>query len=113
MVEFALVVPLVLVVLLAVVEVALVARTQIEVVQAAREGAREAATTPDPARAVTAVREALGPDLGGRARITVRRPEAVGARAEVVVSVRHHVAAVLFGGFAVDLRSRASMRVER
>jgi Flp pilus assembly protein TadG len=39
-VEFALVLPLVLVVLLAAVEVAGVARAQLEVSQAAREGAR-------------------------------------------------------------------------
>lgn len=112
-VEFALVVPLVLVVLLAVVEVAVVARTQLEVVQAAREGAREAATTPDPARAVAAVREALGPELGARARVLVRRPEPVGAMAEVGVRVPHRVAAPLFGGFTVELAARASMRIER
>jgi len=50
-VEFALVLPLVLVVLLGAVEVAVVARTQLEVSQAAREGAREAAparTRPPP-----------------------------------------------------------------
>ncbi|MBM3696432.1 MAG: pilus assembly protein, partial [Actinobacteria bacterium] len=47
MVEFALVLPLVLVVLLGAVEVAVLARAQLEVSQAAREGAREAATVPD------------------------------------------------------------------
>ena len=41
-VEFALVVPLVLALILCLVEVALVARTQLEVVNAAREGARRA-----------------------------------------------------------------------
>ena len=42
-VEFALVLPLVLVVLLGIVEVAVVARSEIQLVHAAREGAREAA----------------------------------------------------------------------
>jgi len=47
-VEFVLVLPVVLALLLATVEVAVAARVQLEVTQAARQGAREAATTPDP-----------------------------------------------------------------
>ena len=58
-VEFAFVVPLVLVVLLGAVEVTLVARAQLEVSHAAREGAREAAASPDPSRAVATVRAVL------------------------------------------------------
>jgi Flp pilus assembly protein TadG len=69
-IEFALVVPMVLLVLLAAVEVAVVARAQLEVVHAAREGAREAAASPDPAQAVAAVRAALGP-AAASARISV------------------------------------------
>ena len=56
--EFAIVLPLVLVVLLASVELVAVARIQLEVTQAAREGARQAATNVDPATAVEAVRAA-------------------------------------------------------
>lgn len=112
-VEFALVLPLVLVTLLAAVEVAVVARSQLEVVQAAREGAREAATNPDPAEAVGVVRATLGPGLAGDARVAVRRADRVGGRAEVSVTVPHTVAAPLFGGFDVTLRARAVMRVER
>lgn len=111
-VEFALVLPLVLLVLLAVVEVALVARTQIEVVNAAREGARQAATSPDPARAVAAVRRALG-SRGGEARVGVRRPDAVGSSAEVTVDLPYRFAAPVVGGFTVVLHGRATMRVER
>lgn len=111
-VELALVVPVVLVVLLAVIEVAVVARTQLEVVAAAREGAREAAATPDPARAVMAVRAALGP-AATRARITVRRPHVVGAAAEVEVRLPHRLAGAVLGGMTVELRGRAVMRVER
>ena len=59
--EFAIVLPLVLVVLLTSVELVSVARMQLEVTQAAREGARQAATNVDPATAVTAVRSALPP----------------------------------------------------
>jgi Flp pilus assembly protein TadG len=111
-VEFALVLPLVLVVLLGAVEVAVLARAQLEVSQAAREGAREAAATPDPAAAVAAVRRFLG-DSGAEARVSVSRDHVVGGRAEVVVRVPHRVAAPLFGGFTVHLEGRCTMRVER
>ena len=112
-VEFALVVPLVLLVLLAAVEVAVVARTQLEVTQAAREGAREAAASVDPAQAVSVVRRFLGDDLGSRARITVSRDHRVGGRAEVTVTVRHRLAGGLVAGLTVELSSKSSMRVER
>lgn len=110
--EFALVLPLVLVVLLGAVEVAVVARAQLEVSQAAREGAREAAATPDPAAAVAAVQRFLG-DSGAGARVSISRDHVVGGRAEVVVRVPHRVAAPLFGGFTVHLEGRCTMRVER
>lgn len=108
----ALVLPLVLLVILALVEVALVARTQIELVNAAREGAREAAVSPDPGRAVEVTRQALG-DLGGRARIGVERAHVVGGRARVTIAVRHRMAVALFGGIALELRAASTMRVER
>ena len=111
-VEFALVVPLELVLVVCLVEVALVARTQLEVVNSAREGAREAAASPDPADAVRAARAVLG-GSGGSARISVRRPDVVGERAEVKVMLPYRVAAPLFGGLAVEIVARASMRVER
>jgi len=111
-VEFALVLPLVLIVLLAVVEVAVVARTQLEVTQAAREGARQAATHPSTERVVEAVRRSLGPG-GAAARVSVRRDAHVGGVAEVVVHLPHRLAAPLLGGFEVSLIGRATMRVER
>lgn len=111
-IEFALVLPVVIFVLFAVVEVAVVARTQLELTNAAREGAREAATVVDPASAVAAVRSSLG-SLGPRVVVSVRRPHVVGRRAEVTVRLRHRLAAPLFGGVPIELRSRAAMRVER
>lgn len=111
-VEFALVVPLVLALVLVVVEIAVVARTQLEVVNAAREGAREAAASPDPKRAVEAAKASLGP-IGADARISVRRPHVVGRLAEVEVVLPFRVASVVFGGLSVDVTGRASMRVER
>ena len=111
-VEFALVVPLVLALLLAVVEVAVVGRAQLELIGAAREGAREAATNPDPASAVRATRGALGGG-GAAAVVSVRRPHVVGGRAEVSVRLPYRVAAPFLGGFTVELSARAAMRVER
>ena len=73
-VEFALVVPLVLLVLLGAVEVAVAARTQLEVSGAAREGAREAATSVDPERAIAAVRRSLGGQAGARAKFVANAP---------------------------------------
>jgi Flp pilus assembly protein TadG len=112
-VEFALVLPLVLVVLVAAVEVAVVARAQLEVSQAAREGAREAAASPDPELAVEAVRRFLGDAAGRQARISVKREHRVGGVAEVLVTVPYRVAAPLFGGLTVYLEGRCVMRVER
>ncbi|MGH8875041.1 MAG: TadE/TadG family type IV pilus assembly protein [Acidimicrobiia bacterium] len=112
-VEFALVLPVVLLVLVAVSEVVVVARTQIELQAAAREGARVAATTPDPGRAVEATSVALGEPLAATARVTVTRSSVVGGRAVVEVSVRHHLARAVLGGIPLTLTSRAVMRVER
>lgn len=111
-VEFALVIPLVLVLLLGIVEVAVIARTELQLVHATREGAREAAASPDSARASSAVRVALG-SLAPQARIAVRRPDTVGQPATVSVSLPYRVAAPIFGGFSVTLTSKATMRVER
>lgn len=112
-VEFALVLPVVLLVLLAAVEVVVVARTHLELVGAAREGARVAATAPDPARAVAAVQAALGEPLGGRARVSVTRPGVVGSPAVVVVTVPHRLASYLLGGMTLEISARAVMRVEQ
>ena len=109
-VEFALVLPVVLVVMLGVVEVAVVARAQLEVSQAAREGVREAATNPDTEAAVGVVHGFLKTD---RARVAVSREHRVGGRAEVTVRLRHTVAAPLLGGFDIILVGRSTMRVER
>lgn len=112
-VELALVIPALLLVIAALGEVALVARTQIEVIGAAREGARMAATSPDTELAVQRVRSALGPRLAPDAVITVSRPSVVGAEAAVQVTVVHRVAAAVLGGTTVRVSGRAVMRVER
>lgn len=111
-VEFALVIPLVLVVLVATAELAVVGRTQLELVNAAREGARTAATVADPAQAAAAARRAMG-DGGADVRVHVTRPHVVGAETTVTVAKAHRVGLPLLGGFTVELSARAVMRVER
>jgi Flp pilus assembly protein TadG len=111
-VEFALVVPLLLVVILAIAELAVVARTEIQLVHASREGARQAATSPDTRQAASAARRALGA-LGPRARVSVTRPVDVGEPAMVRIRLTHRVAAPIFGGFDVTLGAATTMRTER
>lgn len=112
-IEFFLVVPLLIVVLAAGVQVISAARARIELVGAVREGARVAATTPDPARAVEAVRSAMPPEDRDRVRITVSRPGVVGRPARVSASMRHELPVPWIGGWGVDLSASASMLVER
>lgn len=111
-VELALTLPLVLILAVGVVEVAIVARSEIQLIHAVREGARQAATSPDTAGAAAAVRRSLGA-AGSRARVRVSRPDQIGMPATVSASLRHRVAGPVFGGFDVDLTARASMRTER
>ena len=103
--------PLVFLLMVGLIEVAVLARTSLHVAAASREGARVAAAVPDPARAIEAVQTALGDDLAGRARITVRRPSVVGEPARVTVVLTHTVLPAI-GGFRVPLQSSTSMRVE-
>ena len=112
-VEAALLIPLILVVALACFEVVAVVSVRLEMVAAAREGARVAATVPAPERAVEAVRETLGGDLGDRARVTVRRSAVVGSPAVVAVAVVQPLRTPLLSAIRVPIRVEATMRVER
>jgi len=112
-VEFVLVLPLIVLVLVACLEVAALARARVVVVAAAREGARVAATHPDPADAVEAVRAALGEPMGETARVAVTRPHVVGRPATVEVVVRQSLTAPFLDAFTVKLSGRSMMRVER
>lgn len=106
-------IPTLLLVLLAVLEVVVVARVQLELVAAAREGVRVAATTPDPEMAVEAATSALAPALAGKARVSVIRPAAVGQLAQVTVSIRHQLTTPILRSISVELHGRGVMRVER
>jgi Flp pilus assembly protein TadG len=112
-VEFFLILPLVVLVLMGGLQVVVIAQTRIEMVGAAREGARVAATTPDPSRAVAATQAALDPRIRDGARISVTRPSVVGQPARVVVSLRHVLGSPFPDSFGVDLSASATMAVER
>ncbi len=111
-VETALVVPVVLLVLLACFELASLALTRIELVAAAREGARVAATVADPSRAVAATRAALGEPLNATATVSVGRPQVSGRQAVVVVAVHRRLRTPLLDSIAVPIVAKAVMVVE-
>ncbi|MCZ6518589.1 MAG: TadE/TadG family type IV pilus assembly protein [Actinobacteria bacterium] len=112
-VEFLLVVPLLIVVLVGGLQVVSLARARIELLGAVRDGARVAATSPDPAKAVEAVQNALAPSVRDRVRISVSRPGVVGAPARVSARLRHRLGAPFPDHFGVDLSASATMLVER
>jgi len=112
-VEFFLVLPMVILVVVASIQLIGVARARIELQGAARDGARVAATTPDPARAVDAVLASLPPAMRQGARVSVERPSRAGAVATVSVSMRHPLGPPFPPSLGVELSARATMRTER
>ncbi|HVE75779.1 MAG TPA: TadE/TadG family type IV pilus assembly protein [Actinomycetota bacterium] len=110
-VEFALILPIVLVLVLGLVQIGLFMRDQLLVASAAREGAREAAVTPDRDRiARVARRAAPGLDLDVDVDRGLRRGDP--ARVRVSASpTRVPLVGQIVGGRR--LRGEATMRVER
>jgi len=109
-VEFALVLPLLIMAMLAVIQVSLLVRDDLAVAHAAREAVREASVDPDPGRVVAAARRTLP-----GANVDVAPRPAVGEPISVEVSYRSVTDVPLVGVLFPDpvLRSRAVMRVER
>lgn len=110
-VEFALVLPFVLLILLGLLQAGVVLRDQLVLAAAAREGAREAAVTADRARIVAAAQRAApgldltvqvsrGADRGGPAVVGVSAPPTALPLVGAVVAGRR-------------LEGSATMRVER
>ncbi len=112
-VELFLVLPIVILVLVAGLQVVTLARARIELLGAVREGARIAATTPDPARAVEAVQAALSPAMREVTRISVSRPSVAGRPATVSAISRYQLGPPFPDDLGVDIKARASMLVER
>jgi Flp pilus assembly protein TadG len=108
-VELALGLPLVFLALMAVVQVVLVARDQIAVLHAAREGARAAAVG-DAGAGAAAARAAVGLDAS---RASISASEA-GDRVTVVVRYRSPTDVPLIGVFLGDITvtGAATMQVE-
>lgn len=114
-VEFALVLPIVFLVLLALVQVGAIARDRLLLAQAARAGAREAAVQ-DSDEAVTQAVTSGGPGLDpARLRVQVIRTGARGSPVTVSVEYAVPVAGVLAGWLfpaSVNLRAAATARQE-
>jgi TadE-like protein len=113
-VELALVLPLVVGLLLAIVQAGVLARDQILVTHAAREAVRAAAVDDDPAAARRAAEQA-GPLVADRLDTDVVQRGEVGERVRVVVRYRAPTRIPLVGAFIDDvvLDGAATMRVER
>ena len=111
--ELFLVIPMVVLVLVAGLQVVTAARSRLELAGAARDGARVAATSPDPRRAVEAALAALPVEVRQRARVSVTRPTLPGQRARVVVTLRHRLGPPFPTGAGFDISASATMVVER
>jgi Flp pilus assembly protein TadG len=114
-VEFALVLPIVLIVLLAVVQVGALARDRLLLAQAARAGAREAAVeSSDEEVEATARRAAVGLDPASLS-VAVTRDDGRGAAVTVTLAYDAGIAAVLAGWLfptSVELTADATTRQE-
>jgi len=109
-VELALVLPLFVLGLMAILQVGLVVRDHVAIVHAAREAARAAAVEPDPGKATAAARRVLR-----HADVTVGARPRVGEPISVEVRYRSRTDLPLVGALFPDptLHARAVMRVER
>jgi Flp pilus assembly protein TadG len=114
-VEFALVLPLVLIIALAMVQVGILVKDELVVEEAARAGARQAAVTPDDNSARQAALDAavsLDPE---RAEVTVTRTGGSGSPVTVTFLYHAPVSVPLVGWLfrsAIDLSGKATMRQE-
>jgi len=114
-VEFALVLPVLLLLCLALVQIGLLARDQLLLVQAARAGTRQAVVDPDDG-AVRSVALEAAPGLDPtRVEVTVDRTGGLGRPVEVTVGYEARIAVPLAGLFfpsEVGLEASTTMRQE-
>lgn len=111
-VELALVIPVLILLLAVVAEVAATAQVQVLAVHASREAARVAAVSPDLADAVAAAHDALPPGIAPAAAVSVERTKGVGQPVRATVRVPHRLFRYLVG-VPVELRWTTTMRSER
>jgi TadE-like protein len=109
-VELALVLPVLLLLLFALVQIALVARDQLLVQDAARAAVREASVGADESRVADAARRTLG-----GVEVEVHRGRGVGDPVDVTVRYVDHTNVPLIGPLFPDvvLHAKATMRAER
>ncbi len=109
-VELALVLPLIVFGLMAILQVGLVVRDQVAVIHAAREAARAASVDRDPERAAAAVRRVLA-----KATVKVGSRPAVGQPISVEVTYHDRTDVPLVGALFpdLDLHATAVMRTEK
>ena len=112
-VELALVLPLLALLTLGLVQVGLVVRDQLLVLQAARDAARQAAVSADRGSITAAARGATALDPG-RLRVELGPRGQPGSTLQVTVRYRAATSVPLIGRFVddVQLEATASMRVE-
>ena len=112
-VELALLLPLVVLLLLAILQVSLLGKDAVLVAHASREAARAAATEPDPRAAAVAAAAAAGLDPD-RLDVQVSPRGGTGTRVRVVVAYRAPTDVPLVGAVVDDrtIRIAATMRVE-
>jgi Flp pilus assembly protein TadG len=114
-VEFALVLPVLLLLCLALVQIGLLARDQLLLVQAARAGSRQAVVDPEDRTVRSAVLEAA-PGLDPiRVEVTVNRTGGLGQPVDVTVGYNARIAVPLAGLFfpsEVRLEASTAMRQE-
>ena len=114
-VEFALVLPLILLMVLALLQVGLLVKDQLVVVEAARAGAREGAVTRDDDRAREAAVDAAVTLRSENVEVNVRREGGIGTAVAVTVLYRASMVVPFVGWLfpsAIDLRATAIMRQE-
>ncbi len=116
-VEFALTVPILMLVLLALLQAGLIAHAQIMVTHAAREGARQAATADSDGEILQAARKGAAGLEPGRLDVSFSAPS--GWKAGESVTVRTGYSVPLFTPAlktvmgAVDVNAQATMRIEK
>lgn len=114
-VEFALVLPVLLLLCLALVQIGVLGRDQLLLVQAARAGSRQAVVDPEDGPARLAALEAAPGLDPARVEVTVDRTGGLGQPVEVTVGYRARIAVPLAGLFfpsEVRLEASTAMRQE-
>jgi Flp pilus assembly protein TadG len=114
-VEFALVLPVLLTLCLALVQIGLLARDQLLLVQAARAGSRQAVVDPEDGPVRSAVLQAAPGLDPTRVEVTVDRTGGLGQPVEVTVGYEATIAVPLAGVFfpsEVSLEASTAMRQE-